>query len=79
MVGGASLKRQFRSHFPASWESPGGSEVESAGTLGDLLSRRSAGEGNGNPLQYSCMKKSHAQRSLAGYSLWGGKESDTTE
>ena len=24
-------------------------------------------------------RKSHAQRSLAGYSLWGGKESDTTE
>ena len=23
--------------------------------------------------------ESHGQRSLAGYSLWGGKESDTTE
>ena len=25
-------------------------------------------EGNGNPLQYSCLEKSHGQRSLAGYS-----------
>ena len=29
-------------------------------------SGRSPGEGNGNPLQYSCLKKSHGQRSLAG-------------
>ena len=36
-------------------------------------------EENGNPLQYSWLKKSHGQRSLAGYSLWGYKESDTTE
>ena len=44
-------------------------------------SGRSPGEGNGNPLQYSCLKKkkSHEQRSLAGYSLWGHKESDMTE
>ena len=33
------------------------------------------GDGNGNPLQYSC----HGQRSLAGCSPWGRKESDTTE
>ena len=38
-------------------------------------------EGNGNLLQYSCLKKkkSHGQRSLAGYSPWGRKESDPTE
>ena len=40
---------------------------------------RSPGEGNGNPLQYYCLKKSHVQRSLIGYSPWGLKESDTTE
>ena len=28
-------------------------------------------ERNGNPLQYSCLEKSHEQRSLAGYSPWG--------
>ena len=31
------------------------------------------GGGNGNPLQYSCLEKSHGQRSLAGYSPWGHK------
>ena len=42
-------------------------------------SGRSPGEGNRNPLQYSCLEKSHGQRTLAGYSPWGHKESDTTE
>ena len=41
--------------------------------------RRSPGEGNGNPLQYYCLEDPHGQRSLAGYSLWGHEESDTTE
>ena len=41
---------------------------------------RSPGGEHGNPLQYSCLeKKSHGQRSLAGYSPWGCKESDMTE
>ena len=39
----------------------------------------SPGEGNGNPLQYSCLKKSHGWRSLVGYSPWCHKESHTTE
>ena len=30
-------------------------------------------------LQYSCLENPHGQRSLAGYSPWGRKESDTTE
>ena len=34
------------------------------------------GEGNGNPLQPG---ESHGQRSPAGYSSWGHKESDTME
>ena len=41
--------------------------------------RRSPRDGNGNPLQYSCLEKFHGQRSLAGYSPWGHKESDMTE
>ena len=54
---------------------PGGSDCkESACNMGDLgsMSRsgRSPGEGNGNPLQYSC---------LEGYSPGGHKESDPTE
>ena len=35
-------------------------------------------EGNGNPLQYSCLEN-HIQRSLVGYSLKGHKELDTIE
>ena len=41
-------------------------------------SGRSLGEEKGNPLQY-LPGESHGQRSLAGYSSWGHKESDTTE
>ena len=37
--------------------------------LGSILgSGRSPGGGHGNPLQYSCLEKTHGQRSLAGYS-----------
>ena len=42
-------------------------------------SGRSPGGGNGNPLQYFLPGKFHGQRSLAGYSPRGHKESDTTE
>ena len=38
----------------------------------------SLGEGDGTPLQYSCLK-SHGQRSLVGCSPWGREELDTTE
>ena len=38
----------------------------------------SLGEGDGNPLQYSCLEKSHGWRSLVGYSPWGHKELDMT-
>ena len=34
-------------------------------------SRRSPEEGNGYPLQYSCLENPHGQRSLAGHSPWG--------
>ena len=47
---------------------------ESALTLG---SGRSPGEGKGNPFQL-LPGKSYGQRSLAGCSPWGCKESDTT-
>ena len=36
-------------------------------------------EGNGTPLQYSCLEKSHGWRSLVGCSPWGLGELDTTE
>ena len=40
---------------------------------------RLPGEGNGNPLQYSCLGEFHGQRNLVGYSPWGRRESDMTE
>ena len=36
---------------------------------------RFPGEGNGNPLQYSCLWKSHGQGSLVGYSSQGSQKS----
>ena len=42
-------------------------------------SGRSGGEGHDNSLHYSYLENPHGQRSLAGYSLQGHKESDTTE
>ena len=63
---------------------PGGSNgKQSACDVGDLGSipgfGRSPGGGHGNPFQYSCLLNPHGQRSLAGYSPWDRKESDTTE
>ena len=40
---------------------------------------RSPGRGHGNPLQCPCLENTHGQRSLAGYSPYGHKESDMTE
>ena len=63
---------------------PGGSGgKESARNAGDpdLIPGlgRSPEEGNGNPLPVFLPGESHRQRSLAGYSPWGHKESGTTE
>ena len=64
--------------------SPGGSDSkESTSNTGDPGSipvlGRHPGEGNGNPLWYSCLEKSYGQRSLAGHSPWVYKKLDTTE
>ena len=63
---------------------PGGSVGKNppanAGDLGLIPGLgRFPGEGNGNPLQYSCLEKSHRQRSLVGDSPWGHRGSNTTE
>ena len=54
-----------------------------AGDIRDVCSipglRRSPGGGHSTPLQYSCLENPHGQRSQAGYSLWGHRESDTTQ
>ena len=52
--------------------------AEDAGDSGSTPgSGGSPGGGNGNPLQYFLPGEFHRQRSLAGYSPWGRKESDT--
>jgi len=63
---------------------PGGSDSKAsaynAGESGSIIgSGKSSGEGNGSPLQYSCLEKSHGQRSMVGYSPWSCKELDRTE
>ena len=63
---------------------PGGSVVKTPpATAGDVNlipgSRRFPGEGNDNPLQYSCLGNSNGQGNLAGYSPWSCKESEMTE
>ena len=35
--------------------------------------------GHGKPLQYACLENPHGQKSLASYTLWGRRESNTTE
>ena len=42
-------------------------------------SRRSAGEGNRNPLQYSCLENPTDGGAWLGYSPWDCRESDVTE
>ena len=52
-------------------------DITDADSIPEL--RRSSRGGHGNPLQYSCLEDPHGQKSLAGYSPQGHKESDTTE
>ena len=61
-------------------DSDGKESACSAGDL-DLIPGlgRSPGGGHGNPLRFSCLENPHGQGSLAGYSPWGHKESDTIE
>ena len=63
---------------------PGGSEVKAcACSLGDLGSipglGRFPGEGNGSPLQYSCLENPMNRGACVGYTPQGSKELDTTE
>ena len=44
-----------------------------------LGSGRSSGEGNGNPLQDSCLENLMDKRTLMGYTPWGHKELGMTE
>ena len=65
----ASLVAQLVKNLPAMWET----WVWSLGWEDPLE------EDIATQLQYSCLESLHGQRSLAGCSPWGHKESDTTE
>ena len=63
---------------------PGGSDgkasVYNVRDLGSIPGLgRFSGEGNGNPLQYSCLENSMEEELGAGYYPWGRRESGTTE
>ena len=77
-------QRRDSLHTPVYLCSPGGSHgKESTCNEGDLGSipglGKSPGGEHGNPPQYSCLENPQGQRSLAGYSPWGCKESDMIE
>ena len=65
----ASLVAQLEKNLPAMQEN----WVRSLGW------EDSPGEGNGNPLHYSCLENPMNRGAWQGYSPWGHKESDITE
>ena len=73
------IKRKYLTVFStASLDFPGGSVIKNppanAGDKGLIPGPgRSPREGNGNPLQYSCLRNPWTEES-AGYGLWGHKE-----
>ena len=80
MIGNYSRKchLKFSLDFPGGWHSKTSAcGVGDPGSIPGLGG--SSGEGNGNPLQYSCLKNPLDRGILVGYSPWGCKESDMTE
>ena len=68
-----NFKNNICVYVQLNWGFPGSSDgKESACNVGDLGSipelGRSPGGGHGNPLQFSCLEKSHGQRILVDYS-----------
>ena len=61
-------------------DSDGKESACNAGDPGSVSgSGRSPAEGNGNPLQHSCLENPMDRGAWWGYSPWGRKESDTCE
>ena len=68
---GSTFKTQLRNFFPYKAVSVISNRVAfslSFSLFLKLILDLGDGEGNGTPLQYSCMEKSHGWRSLVGYS-----------
>ena len=79
-VARASLVAQLQGFPSSSVGKESTFSVIHAGDVGSIPGLgRSPGRGHGNPLQYSCLGKSHGQRSLTRYSPQGCKQSDMTE
>ena len=83
-----AMPREFWVLLTKHWGFSGGSDAkESACDIGDQSltpgSGRCPGEGNGNPLQYSCLENPMDREAcpcpLEGYSPWGHKDSGMTE
>ena len=74
----SKILRWFVPGFPS-----GSDSKDSACNAGDQglipVLGTSPGEGNGHPLQYSCLENPHGLRSLVGYSPRDSKESDMTK
>ena len=72
-------------HYGLSQDIEGKASACNAGDPGSIPGLgRSPGEGNGNPLRYSCLEnpmdgEACRLQSMMRYSVWGRKESDTTE
>ena len=70
----------IQSTVTMSFGSDGKASAYNAGDPGSIPGLgRSLEEGNGNPLQYSCLENPMDGGAWQGYSPWGRKESDTTE
>ena len=64
---------------PGRLQSMGLLESDTTERLHFHFSLSRTGEGNGNPLQCSCLENPRDRGSLVGCRLWGPTESDTTE
>ena len=75
---------RIRASYAVKLGFPGGSLVKNPPTKQEMQGlmpglERSPGEGNGNPLEYSCLENPTDRGCLVGYSPWGRKELEATE
>ena len=75
---------RIRASYAVKLGFPGGSLVKNPPTKQEMQGlmpglERSPGEGNGNPLEYSCLENPTDRGCLVGYNPWGRKELEATE
>ena len=64
---------------PGGLPSLGRTELDTTERLQFQFSLSCIGEGNGNPLQHSCLENPRDKGALVGCRLWGHTESDTID